>query len=43
MYASYLLQLNRSKEAQVILNRLTFEQYEPVNVALLMSLAYEAD
>lgn len=43
MYAAYLLQSARTKEAIVILNRLTFEQYEPVNVALLLSMAYEAD
>lgn len=41
MYASYLIQLNRSKEAIVILNKLLSENYETVKVCLLLSLAYE--
>jgi predicted Zn-dependent protease len=43
MYASYLLQQDRSKEAIVILNKLQKDNYEPIKVNLLMSLAYESD
>jgi len=43
IYAAYLIQLSRSKEAIVILNRLRTEGYEPVKVNLLLSAAYESD
>lgn len=43
MYASYLLQQNRSKEAIVILNKLQNDNFEPISVNLLLSLAYEMD
>ncbi len=43
MYASYLLQQERNKEAIVILNKLQKDNYEPIQVNLLLSLAYESD
>ena len=43
MYASYLLQQERNKEAVVILNKLQKENFEPIQVNLLLSLAYESD
>jgi predicted Zn-dependent protease len=42
-YASYLLQINRPKEAIVLLNKLHKEGYEPIQTDLLLSLAYECD
>ena len=43
MYAGYLLQQDRSKEAIVILNKLQRDNYQPVKVNLLLSIAYESD
>ena len=43
LYASYLLQLSRTREAIVILNKLQLEGYEPIFVNLLLSFAYEQD
>ena len=43
LYAAYLIQLTRSKEAIVILNRLKHENYSTIQVNLLLSLAYEQD
>lgn len=43
LYAAYLIQLSRSKEAAVILNRLRSEGYEAIKVNLLLSAAYELD
>lgn len=43
MYASYLLQQERNKEAIVILNKLQKDNFEPIQVNLLLSLAYESD
>ncbi len=43
MYASYLLQQERNNEAIVILNKLQKDNYEPIQVNLLLSLAYESD
>ena len=42
-YASYLLQINRPKEAIVLLNKLHKDNYEPIQTNLLLSLAYECD
>jgi hypothetical protein len=43
MYSGYLLQQDRSKEAIVILNKLQRDNFQPVKVNLLLSLAYESD
>jgi hypothetical protein len=42
-YASYLLQINRPKEAIVLLNKLYKDNYEPIQTSLLLSLAFECD
>jgi hypothetical protein len=42
-YASYLLQINRPKEAIVLLNKLHKDNYEPIQTNLLLSLAFECD
>ena len=41
MYACYLIQSQRYKEAIVILNKLASEKYEEAKVSILLSIAYE--
>ena len=43
IYACFLMQIGRTKEACVILNKLAVDRYNDVVVNMLISLAYDMD